>query len=274
MKQTSWTRNEWIGLVTVVVAVVTLGASITTQELRRLFGLDENVSVAPSNSLRPPVAPTNNSMRPLAGGSVTLDGTAPTDGGGLEIKAASRGSRQVDAFLMDINEVTVEAYRNCVDDGMCSEPDTGEGCNWRVLDRAKHPVNCVDLQQARNYCSWSGNRLPTEEEWVFAARGNGGRLYPWGTAKPENQLCWSGVGKRTSTCPVGAFPAGASPEGIQDLQGNVSEWTSRYYNIKPLESIAVVVGASWIGDSPFWLFSTIAGPPEDRNSFVGFRCAR
>ncbi len=100
--------------------------------------------------------------------------------------------------------------------------------------RSNHPINCVDWNQANAYCTSVGKRLPTEEDWEYAARGTAGNEYPWGnTPAPSNQLCWNGTGNdlgqgnRRSTCPVGSYPAGNTPLG---LAGNVWEWTSSGYS--------------------------------------------
>ncbi len=107
----------------------------------------------------------------------------------------------------------------------------------------KHPVLYVSWNEAEAFCQWLSKRegktcrLPTEAEWEFSARGEDGRIFPWGN--------WSSVGHfanfadaRTNfpwrdssiddgfaeTAPVGSFPRGASPFGIEDLSGNVFEW--------------------------------------------------
>ena len=78
-------------------------------------------------------------------------------------------------------EVTVSAYRKCVDSGACTVPNSDRApCNWGKSGRENHPVNCVDHAQATSFCRWIGGRLPTAEEWEFAAKGGQSRVYPWG----------------------------------------------------------------------------------------------
>jgi formylglycine-generating enzyme required for sulfatase activity len=112
----------------------------------------------------------------------------------------------VAAFFMDRNEVTVAAYKRCTS---CSPPDATEYCNWGKSGRDNHPVNCVDWNQATAFCTSVGKRLPTEEEWEYAACGTMGRMYPWGNTPPSDQfLCWGGSYDRQSSCPVDSYPAG------------------------------------------------------------------
>ncbi|HSE94624.1 MAG TPA: SUMF1/EgtB/PvdO family nonheme iron enzyme [Methylomirabilota bacterium] len=95
-----------------------------------------------------------------------------------------------------------------------------------------HPVNEVTWRGARAYCAWRGARLPTEAEWEAAARGRVGRSYPWGHEPPT--AARAVFGRRSNeTERVGSRPPGATPEGIQDLAGNVAEWTSTLYRPYP-----------------------------------------
>jgi formylglycine-generating enzyme required for sulfatase activity len=107
----------------------------------------------------------------------------------------------------------------------------------------RHPVIYVSSQHAEKFCQWLTQkegrkyRLPTEAEWEYAARGLEGRVYPWGDeldagfyanfADSNTTFAWRDTGINdgfAETAPVGSYPRGASPFGIEDLSGNVFEW--------------------------------------------------
>ena len=112
---------------------------------------------------------------------VCVDVSCPS---GMKYIAGGRfGGEEMQAFCMDTTEVTVAAYKRCVDRerGPCTEPRTGVYCNYGNEERGRHPVNCVNWEEARMYCAKAGKRLPSEREWEWAARGREeGRTYPWG----------------------------------------------------------------------------------------------
>jgi hypothetical protein len=189
------------------------------------------------------------------------------------------------AFELAHTEVTIDAYQACVTAGGCTVTpgvdDNDEPCNAGQPEREGHPINCVSWHQASAYCSWVGKRLPTEEEWEYAARGTDGRRFPWGDASPSNlNLCWSSSVSRISTCPVGSFPAGDSPFGVADMQGNVWEWTSSGYSDSydqpRTDTARVSRGNSWRSDESLYVSTTfrVGRDPGVHRDDVGFRCAR
>jgi len=91
-----------------------------------------------------------------------------------------------------------------------------------------HPVVEVSWAGAREFCSWAKKRLPTEAEWEKAARGTGGRKFPWGNEPPDRSRARFDAGYN-DTAPVENSPKGASPYGVLDLSGNAWEWVSSAY---------------------------------------------
>ena len=182
------------------------------------------------------------------------------------------------SFSIDRTEVTVAAYRACVEAGVCSEPDSGGACNYAMADRERHPVNCVDWNQSEAYCAWRGDRLPTEWEWERAARGTRGDRFPWGDASVDcsraviDDGSGNACGKGDGTFEVGSKPDGASSEGALDLIGNVWEWTSS----TPEGSSSRIVrgGAYYVESNQLRASLGIPFAPNGRADYVGFRCAR
>jgi formylglycine-generating enzyme required for sulfatase activity len=111
-----------------------------------------------------------------------------------------------------------------------------------------HPVVYVNSKEAERFCQWLSSkegkkyRLPTEAEWEYAARGTEGRTFPWGDKLDGGQYA-NFADKRTNfawrepfiddgfaeSSPVGSFPRGASPFGVEDMAGNVFEWCLDYF---------------------------------------------
>jgi sulfatase modifying factor 1 len=185
----------------------------------------------------------------------------------------------VEPFCMDVTEVTVAAYARCVDAGACraEELECGPAATWGAPGAANHPVNCVSWFEADAYCRAHGKRLPTEPEWEWAARGGPrASTYPWGEGAPAARACWDGdgnakgKGERKATCAVGAHPRSRSPDGLQDLAGNVREWTAT-----EMERFRVLRGGSWGDSLPEFLSAGFRGwnAPDERMELIGFRCA-
>ena len=183
----------------------------------------------------------------IAGGAFVA-GCDPAQGDDCLPDEMPREVREVAAFEIDRTEVTVAAYRACVEAGACTPPDVAEGCNWDREGRELHPVNCVDWEQAKAYCAFRDARLPTEWEWEKAARGSDGRRNPWGDAPADCRVAvldeggGNGCGAGDTTFEVGSRPAGATPEGVVDLIGNVWEWTSTVREGGPSPAVR---GGAW-----------------------------
>ncbi len=197
---------------------------------------------------------------------------------------SSRGDQvTVKPFCMDATEVTTAAYTDCVKAKHCSSDGLSSDffCNYGSKPKDKHPINCVDWDQSAAYCLAQSKRLPTMEEWEWAARGaERGTTYPWGDEPASEQLCWSASFKRTAlgTCEVGSHPAGATPFGIQDLAGNVSEWTDGKTSD---DSVRPLLGDHWSSEHSTFtkdvsgrtsVGAGVSARKQHRGT-VGFRCA-
>lgn len=208
----------------------------------------------------------------------------------------------VPPFELDVTEVTVGAYRRCFDAGVCSTPgnepraSAWPTCNWGVDGRDDYPINCVTWRQADAYCRWAKKELPTEEMWEYAARGKSGRTFPWGNkvdgmrwgAPPDVYERLEGRCRTPDhrsdydTCPVGSAPLGATPEGVLDLAGNVSEWTdspSCTYGKKNSCDDEYRVhrgGGNNYSSYPqeIWAAFRASGKKDYFTAAIGFRCAR
>lgn len=180
-------------------------------------------------------------------------------------------------YCLDQHEVTAGEYEECVRRGLCD--DDGLTCDeaftYKKPELSDHPINCVSWKQANRYCRAAGKHLPTRDEWEWAAQGRTqARRFAWGDGEPtSSMLCWGRASGNLGTCPVSTHPASKTPEGVDDLFGNVWEWLS------PPERDGipnVARGASWHNDSVDTLEGLNAGgftAGFERNDVVGFRCA-
>jgi formylglycine-generating enzyme required for sulfatase activity len=174
----------------------------------------------------------------------------------------TRGSDVIHMARVEWREIPAgESWMGCVPgDGSCDETETPRvrttfAKGFQMLDRevsagdfgafvtandthrmprqpewyanSAHPVVNVTWDEAQAYCAWVGGRLPTEEEWEYAARGGlDGKLFPWGDdfTNQAHARYASRSKEWDFTAPVASFPANAF--GLHDMAGNVWEWTA------------------------------------------------
>ncbi|HSF68152.1 MAG TPA: formylglycine-generating enzyme family protein [Nitrospiraceae bacterium] len=256
-------------------------------------------------SALPPVSPASAQLErlrkskapepPLSGDTIMVEipeGPFVMGFEGTQALEDERPKHQVflPTFFMDLYEVTTSQYALFLADTHRSAP-----WQWGTVDLSQHgdrPVVGVDWSDADAYCRWKGKGLPTEAEWEKAARGTDGRLYPWGNQPPHKDLANFALGARFSytqvVMPVQSYERGRSPYGLYQMAGNVWEWvqdwySANYYEISPERSpqgpeegqFKVLRGGSW-SDLPKYLltYGRFKLPPDTRNSYTGFRCAK
>jgi formylglycine-generating enzyme required for sulfatase activity len=202
----------------------------------------------------------------------------------------------LDAYYIDVYEVTNGLYRECVQVGACRPPRfTFSGTHsdyWDNREYNNYPVITVVYDDALNFCKWRGARLPTEAEWEKAARWDPktGEVttYPWGDNAPTPLLANYAQAGYGDAIEVGSLN-NASPVGAYDMAGNVWEWVADwydggYYAISPYENplgppsstsnLRIARGGTWMSLA-YQLRSAFRWPigPEFITNAPGFRCA-
>ena len=226
-------------------------------------------------------------------------------------------------YYLGVYEITNAEYRQF-------QPDHLSGVvRDRSLDQDDHPVVNVSWDDAAAFCNWlssqdglpaayaqhgdsyelvtpvtTGYRLPTEAEWEWAARYEGGqasRRYSWGSSLPVPTNSGNFADKRSlavndtavadyedgfvTTAPVGKFPP--NPLGLYDIGGNVTEWVRDFYTVYPeLMPVStdplgpesgtqhVVRGSSWRSANVAELRLAWREHADGKAQHIGFRIAR
>jgi len=191
----------------------------------------------------------------------------------------------LDAFYMDVHEVTVGQFRKFVNQsGYNYQGDWNRVAKWSPGD--DYPMIEVSWNDAVAYAEWAGKRLPTEAEWEYAARGGLiGQRYPWGDEIDKTQAHYDSWNNgRGTTKVVGSFEANGY--GLYDMAGNVWEWCQDwydkdYYNNSPTKnppgpdtgSSRVLRGGNWNSSANYLRVAYRSSDyPSNRFNYRGFRC--
>jgi formylglycine-generating enzyme required for sulfatase activity len=210
-------------------------------------------------------------------------------------------SVNLDDFWIDKYEVTNKQFARFLNEEGNQEEDSVswmnvedegsnivyEGGQYRPRSGYEdHPVTYVSWYGAQSYCQWAGKGLPTEAQWEKAARGTGGKIWPWGNDWDEDKVNSKDAGPGHTTA-VGSYPDGSSPYGCMDMAGNVWEWVADryqgdYYQAAPEGNPQgpnqgvprVVRGGSWALPQRLTRCAGRFGLiPSVRKNDLGFRCA-
>ena len=253
-------------------------------------------------------------MRSIPGGYAWI-GCSTSLETACEESEGPRFSLTMPAFLIDTHEVSVSDYLtflnthgNSCGEAECAEsffehsPVMRDGEQWVARDaRESHPMTAVSWYGAEAYCEHVAKRLCSEFEWEVAALGyctegnceDTKARFPWGDDDASCQRAHMVEGDKgcgtDTTAPVGSYPAGQSPFGVQDMAGNAWEWTADTWR-DSYDGAAEAGPGAWVDPSvPFRVVrggGFGSGPDRVRSSHrfnagasdkpaeYGFRCCR
>lgn len=181
-------------------------------------------------------------------------------------------------FAIDKYEVTVASYQACIDEGACTAPQLCEPAARTWPHAKKHPMNCVDASQAKEFCRAVGKRLAYRHEWLRATAIDGwydAELTARGFRCGEVAASIDEACRQIGTSEVGAHPRDISDWGLLDVRGNVSEFVydgydpflARYFNRYADDPIVALPEGGAFMSGRRYRAEPYAGPG------VGFRCA-
>jgi formylglycine-generating enzyme required for sulfatase activity len=211
-----------IAFILIVVSISLTIGLVKRSEPTKADDKDGSSSPAPT-----PVASASQQPEPPAGmvlvpGGTFIMGRDRTNGGDEYESPAHEVT--IKAFFIDRYEVTREQYKRCVDAGNCQAP-FGWSDNSYPANTGRWPVTGVTWEDAVNYAAAVGKRLPTEEEWEFAAGRGQKTRYPWG----DTWLLKANVNTQTLS-EVGQYE---QHYGLFDIIGNAQEWTTSEWKQYP-----------------------------------------
>jgi iron(II)-dependent oxidoreductase len=195
---------------------------------------------------------------------------------------------QVASFYIDKYPVTNADFKKFVDAAKYHPKDDHNFLkDWKDGDYpdgwANKPVTWVALEDARAYAAWAGKRLPHEWEWQLAAQGSDGRSYPWGESWDAAMVPKTNRSREASgPAEVSAHPQAASPFGVEDLVGNVWQWTDEFSDEHTRAGVLrggsyyKPMGSVWYFPQAYDLHQhgkyLMMSPGRDRAATIGFRC--
>lgn len=258
---------------------------ITMVESGGEVGVETAVAPAPAQPGDTSTRPTDEMMMAFAPAGVFSMGSASGDSNAQRDEMPQHPVR-LDAFWIDLTEVSNQQYGQCVDDGACAPSSYANNAQF---NQPTQPVVGVSWSDAAAYCQWAGAQLPTEAQWEYAARGKTGHTFPWGEEQPNCSLA-NTLGCNDATLPIGSL-ANESWLGAKDLAGNVWEWVYDWYAADYYAGLStatptsnpegpadgeykVMRGGSWDLE---WFYArsayrNILNFPTGKFQNVGFRC--